>query len=85
METITDSQIAAFLQQYFLPFTRIGALLLTMPVIGTRVVPARVRIIAAFLLTLMVVPLLPPLQVTPSLSLSTGILILHELLIGVAL
>src|SRR5690554_378321 len=58
---------------------------MTMPVIGTRVVPARARIIAAMFLTMMVVPLLPPLQVTPSLSLSTAILVLHEILIGVAL
>lgn len=85
METITDSQIAAFIQQYFLPFARIGALLMTMPVIGTRVVPARARIVAALFLTMMVVPLLPPLQVAPSLSLGTAILILHELLIGIAL
>lgn len=85
METVTDTQIAAFIQQYFLPFTRIGALLMTMPVIGTRIVPARARIIAAFFLTFMAVPLLPPLQVTPSLSLGTVILLLHELMIGVAL
>lgn len=85
METITDTQIAAFVQQYFLPFVRIGALLMTMPVIGTRVVPARARIVAAVLLTMMVVPILPPLQVAPNLSLGAGILILHELLIGIAL
>jgi flagellar biosynthetic protein FliR len=85
MEVITDTQIALFVQQFFLPFARIGALLMTMPVIGTRVVPARARIIAAFFLTIMVVPFMPPLQVAPSLSLGTLILVLHEILIGVAL
>src|SRR5688572_5415233 len=85
MEVITDSQIALFVQQYFLPFARIGALLMTMPVIGTRVVPARSRIVAALFLTAMVVPILPPLQVAPSLSIGTAILVMHELLIGLAL
>lgn len=85
MEVITDTQIALFVQQYFLPFARIGALLMTMPVIGTRIVPARSRIVAAFFLTAMVVPILPPLQVAPSLSMGTVILVIHELLIGLAL
>lgn len=85
MEVITDTQIALFVQQYFLPFARIGALLMTMPVIGTRIVPARSRIVAALFLTAMVVPLLPPLQVAPSLSIGTAILVMHELLIGLAL
>lgn len=85
MLEITDSQISLFVQQYFLPFVRIGALLMTMPVIGTRIVPARVRIISAFFLTLVVVPLLPPLAVPEVLSVSSFILIAHELLIGIAI
>lgn len=58
---------------------------MTMPVIGTRIIPARVRIIMAFFLTLVVVPLLPPLAVPDSLSLGTFVLIVHELLLGIAL
>lgn len=85
MLEITDAQISMFVQQYFLPFTRIGALLMTMPVIGTRIVPARVRIIVAFFLTLVIVPLLPPLTVPASLSLGTFVLIMHELLLGIAI
>ena len=85
MFEITDTQISLFVQQYFLPFTRIGAMLMTMPVIGTRIVPARVRIITAVFLTLVVVPLLPPLDVPGSLSFGTFILLSHELLLGIAI
>lgn len=85
MLEITDTQISVFVQQYFLPFTRIGALLMTMPVIGTRIVPARVRIITAAFLTLVVVPLLPPLAVPEILSMGTFVLIAHELLLGIAI
>lgn len=85
MIEITDTQISLFVQQYFLPFTRIGALLMTMPVIGTRIVPARVRIVVAVFLTLLVVPLLPPLSVPASLSVGTFVLIAHELMLGIAI
>jgi flagellar biosynthesis protein FliR len=85
MYEITDAQISQLIQQYFLPFTRIGAMLMTMPVIGTRIVPARSRIITAFFLTILVVPLMPPLSVPESLSLGTFVLIIHELLLGIAI
>lgn len=81
---LTDVQIAAFIQQYFLPFVRIGALFMTMPVFGTPLVPARVRILAAFVITLVVVPLLPPMAVTPGLSLATWLVVIQEIFIGAA-
>jgi flagellar biosynthetic protein FliR len=80
----TDAQIAQFLQQYMYPFFRIGMLFMTMPVIGTRLAPARVRVALAFAVTIIVVPMLPPIGVTPSLSLETFLTIGQELLIGAA-
>lgn len=85
MYEISDAQIAVFLQQYFLPFVRIGALLMTMPVIGTRIVTARVRIITAVLVTLIVVPLLPPIHAPASLSFELVLIIFQEILLGVAI
>ncbi len=85
MYEITESQIALFIQQYFLPFVRIGALLMSMPIVGTKVVPARVRLVIAFLITLIVVPLLPPLQSIPPLSLAIVPVLFQEILLGVAI
>lgn len=51
-------QLSSMLYGYLMPFFRIGALFLTMPVIGTKVVPARTRIIAAMLIAFIVAPLL---------------------------
>lgn len=51
-------QLSSMLFGYLMPFFRIGALFLTMPVIGTKVVPARTRIIAAMLIAFIVAPLL---------------------------
>lgn len=82
---ITDTQIFAFFQQYFLPFVRFSGLFLTVPVIGTRMVPTRAKIILAALISIVVSPLLPPLNLAPSLSLQTFLYIFHELTVGIAL
>ena len=78
----TFSEIDALFQMYLMPFFRIGALFLTMPVIGTRVVPARTRIIIAFVITIIVAPLIPPQDAPPILSLFMLGTIGAELLIG---
>lgn len=76
------SQLDQLFLGYLLPFFRIGALFLTMPVIGTRVVPARTRIIAAFVVTIVVAPLVPVVAAPPMLSLATFGAIAAELFIG---
>lgn len=45
-------------------------------------VPARVRILLAIMITVLVVPLLPPLDHSPVLSLQTFLILAQELLIG---
>ncbi len=81
--SVTDAQIAAFVQQYLLPLFRIAALFMVMPIIGSRTVTARVRLALALLVTLIVVPMLPPLPVVKSLSLVTFLIVLQEVAIGV--
>ncbi len=82
---ITDQAIAAFVQQYFLPFARIAMMFMVMPVIGSRVVSPRVRLALAALLTIVVVPLLPEFSAPPALSLQALLLIFKELAIGALL
>lgn len=79
---LTDTEIAAFIQQYFLPFTRIGMLFMVMPVLGSRMVSTRLRLCLAMLTTILVVPLLPPLPSVPVLSLAALIFIVQELAIA---
>ena len=80
--TLSAEQIAQFLQQYLLPFTRIAMMLMVMPVLGSRVVSARVRLVLSALLTVIVVPMLPPFTPLPLLSLASAIAIFNEILIG---
>jgi flagellar biosynthetic protein FliR len=79
---LSQAEVSALFQMYIMPFFRIGALFLTMPVIGTRVVPARIRIILAFLVTVIVAPLIPQQPAPPVLSVFMLGMIGAELMIG---
>ncbi len=79
--TITASTILETAGLYLWPFMRIGALLMVMPAIGGSFVPARVRILFAMALTLVIAPTLPPPAVDV-LSLAGVVAIGRELLIG---
>ena len=48
------------LAQFFAVFLRIGGLMLMLPGLGDRMIPARVRLMAAFALTAAVAPSVPP-------------------------
>lgn len=76
------SDLNQYLQSILLPFFRIGALFLTMPVIGTRVVPARVRIITAALVTFVIMDVIPIQPAAELLSLPMLGDIGAELLVG---
>lgn len=81
----SEAYLLALLQQYLLPFFRIGGLFLAMPVIGTRVVPARVRIVSAVLIAFLITPFVSIDASVPLFSLLGVFQIVQELLIGVAL
>lgn len=82
---LTDQQIAQWLGQLFLPLTRFSGLLMLMPVIGTRLVPARTRMALAFWLAIISAPLLPALPHLDLLSLPTLLTLAEELLLGMML
>src|SRR5690554_2243767 len=67
------------------PFARISGLLMVMPLLGTRMVTARVRLLLAVTITLVIVPVLPPLPAVDALSVASLVIILQQLLIGIAL
>ncbi|MFL0809560.1 MAG: flagellar biosynthetic protein FliR [Agarilytica sp.] len=79
----SDADVAAFIQQYMLPLFRIAAMFMVMPIIGARTVPARARLALALTVTLLIVPLLPPLPQVPSLSLPSLLFAVQEVLIGI--
>ncbi|NNF67598.1 MAG: flagellar biosynthetic protein FliR [Gammaproteobacteria bacterium] len=79
---LTDTQIIAWLSAYFLPFTRIAAALMVGPVFSARLVPARIRLVLALGLTVVIAPLLPAAPVDDLFSSTTLLIIFQQVLIG---
>ncbi len=79
------TQATAFVGSLIWPMMRIGAMLLAMPVIGTRLVPTRVKIIITFVLSVLVVPLLPDLPQVEALSLAGIFVSAQQILIGLSI
>ena len=82
MLQLTDAQIATWVASFILPLFRIAAVLMTMPVFGTKMVPARIRLYFAVAITVVVVPGLPPMPEVNPLSLSGLLLIAEQIIIG---
>ena len=85
MLELSNAQIGGWVGQFLLPLFRIAALLMSMPLIGTQLVPMRVRLYLALAIALVLVPTLPAMPMVDSLSLEALLLIAEQLLIGVML
>ena len=71
--------------QYLWPFVRISAFTMVMPVIGGSFVPAQVRLLVALTLTLVIAPILPEKTSVELLSFAGLILMIQEMLVGIAI
>ena len=85
MITFTEAQLVAWLSPLIWPFVRVLALISALPVLGQRMVPARVRIALAFFVALAAQASLPPMPVVPLDSPLAFVLIVQNLLIGITL
>jgi len=82
---ISEEQLSQFIGQYLWPLLRISAFYFAVPVIGARTVPARVRIILTLFTAIIIVPVLPPAPVVSFLSAQGFMMVVQEVLIGLAL
>jgi flagellar biosynthetic protein FliR len=64
---------------------RIGAMLMAMPLIGTRAVPSRIRVLLAGALAIALSPMLPPVPEWTGFDAATVLTIARELAIGVSI
>ena len=79
------AQATAFVGSLMWPFMRIGAMLMSMPVLGTRMVPKRIKIIATLTISVFVLPLLPAVPEVEALSLAGLFISVQQILIGFAM
>jgi len=82
---LTDAQISTWVASFMLPLFRVGAVLTTMPIFGTTLVPKRIRLYFALAITVVITPGLPPMPQVNPLDLSGLLLIAEQILIGALL
>ena len=78
----TDAQIGAWVGQLLWPLFRIASFFMVIPIIGTQLVPMRVRVGLALMVTMAVAPLLDSVPQVDALSLEAVVVSLQQIFIG---
>ena len=79
------SQITQFLADMLLPFMRISGMFAAMIGISAKTVPPPLRALLTLFLTLMIIPVIPPVPIKEIVSASTFVLVIQQLIIGIAI
>ena len=85
MLDIAFKDAGAFVGTLMWPMMRIGAMVMAMPVIGTRMVPTRIKVMLGFVLSIAAIPLLPPIPAVDVLSVNGLMISFQQVLIGIAI
>ena len=85
MYTITTTEVVQLVQMWLWPFFRIAGLLMTAPVIGTRTVPVRIRIMMAVLITIVLFPVLPEFPAVDPVSAEGFLITIQQVMIGISM
>jgi len=79
----TSSEIATYVGTLLWPLFRVAGMIMTAPVFAARTVPVRVRLGLSVAITVMILPLMPPVPTVELFTPSAFLLIAQQLLIGV--
>ena len=82
MSAFAQHDLIALLAHWLYPFLRIGGVLLTAPIIGTRVVPGRVRLVLCLAVSVAIVPVLPIVEIAQPFGFMTMLIGIQQLFIG---
>ena len=85
MVSFTDTQILAWVTPILWPFLRVLALFGSVPVLGQRNVPMRLRVALAFLIAVCAQAALPPMPVVPLDSAAGLLIVVQQIVIGLSL
>lgn len=81
----TDAVINQFIADFILPFTRVSALVMSMIGFGARTIPTKIKLGLCVVVTIAIMPAIPPTNVGNIFSLSTAFLIAEQIIIGIML
>ncbi|MEX0605942.1 MAG: flagellar biosynthetic protein FliR [Marinobacter sp.] len=82
---VSADLIGQWVGQHLWPLFRIASFMMVIPFIGTQLVPARIRLGLALLITVLIVPMLDEVPQVEALSADAVIITLQQILIGVGL
>ncbi len=85
MMTFASSEIMSWIGAFLWPLFRIAALVAAAPVFGARTVPMRIKLVLSLMITLVVMPVLPPLPAVDPISGAAVLITLNQILIGAAM
>jgi len=85
MLEVSTPEITAWVGRYMWPMFRIAGFVLAAPFFGANFVPRRIKMLFAFVLTILIAPVLPPVPRMDPLAAEHFLLILNQVLIGVAM
>ncbi|VAW66331.1 Flagellar biosynthesis protein FliR [hydrothermal vent metagenome] len=74
-----------WLSSLFWPFVRISSMMMASPVFGARMMPVRIRIVLAMVMSALTIPLLPEMPVVELISFSAAGILLQQIIIGVSM
>jgi len=83
--TLTTGQLEAWLSQVLWPFIRIGSCFMVAPAFGAQFIPARIRIVLAGAITLIIAPLIPSPAAIAPFSAAGVIVTIQQVIIGIAI
>jgi flagellar biosynthesis protein FliR len=83
--TFTEAQVLAWITPILWPFLRVLALFASLPVLGQRTVPMRIRVALAFLIAFCAQATLPAMPLIPLDSPAAVLAVVQQMLIGVSL
>jgi flagellar biosynthesis protein FliR len=81
----TEAIINQTMADFLLPFSRISALIMSMVAFGSKTIPTPIKVGLSALLTIAVMPALPPAQVGNLFSFATTLLLGEQMIIGMML
>lgn len=85
MFTVTTLEIMQLVQAWLWPFFRIAGLVMTAPLIGTRTVPVRIRLIIALAITMVVFPVIPAVPDVEPISGEGFLISIQQVMTGIAM
>lgn len=84
MPVFDPAELIGLLQQFMLPFFRLAAFFMVVPIFGNQLVAIRIRILLTLMTTMALFPVLPPVPAFDPISLNAVLLILSQIIIGAA-